>query len=58
VNWHRPGMYKKFLAERQPSSVPALKSGNPGGRETGAAAVGVQLYALQRREQMVVCPKQ
>jgi len=41
VNWHRPGMYKKFISLRQSIRLTAGKASDPGSRETGAAAVGV-----------------
>ena len=41
MHQHRPGMYQKFCSVGQPCVVPAGKSGDAGGWETDAAAVGV-----------------
>jgi hypothetical protein len=40
-------MYQKFLRLSQTSGVPAGKSGDTGGWETGAAAVGVPGMGLK-----------
>jgi hypothetical protein len=51
-------MYKKFRSVRQLSGIPAGMSGDAGGWETGAAAVGVPGMGLQRWDQLLVCPSQ
>ena len=46
MHQHLPGMYKKFRSVGQLSGVPAGKSGDTGGWEMGAAAVGVPGFGL------------
>jgi hypothetical protein len=50
VHRHHPGMYQTFLRLSQKIAVPAGKSGDTGGWETGAAAVrfsGMGLKAMR-----------
>jgi hypothetical protein len=47
VHQRRPGIYQKFRSVGQPSVVPAGKSGDTGGWETGVAAEGVSGTGLR-----------
>jgi hypothetical protein len=47
VHQHRSGMYQKFGSVGKLSGVPAGKSGDTGGWETGAAGVGMPAMGLE-----------